>query len=988
MHTIPSKLSPVSLTPQTTSRPAVLPLAAAFWLGASLPLVASSPDNDHFANAVLLTGSPAVAVGNNAGAGLEAAEFNPRGRGGASVWYRWVAPASGWFEATTFTDDPAHDLDTVLVLHRAGASAAEAPVMGFNEEAYRPDLDAWVDQSRLVFQAAAGTEYRVAVHGWEGATGAFRLTVGPVPTPAARVASVGFSPGAVDVGAAAAASTAAVRVLTDAPFDGAFASLHRYDSTGTVGSAYLSPDERASGTAWDGIYEAALEVSAFRAPGAYPLRVSIWAENQSFSWTPEGGDQLADEFLIPSGGHLTVNNTGQVDSAPPVLNALSGLPATVDLTNGNVTLPLEARITDALSGFAWGEVVLVVPNDRIDVAEFDDGTLVNGNLLDGKHETRARFTTSMPLGTHPVIIDLRDHLGNRVRYGAAGNPPLPAGIPTTITLTATSPSNDNFSSAQALNADNLPIVTGSTAFSTREGGEPALDGRAGGSVWFEWTAQSGGWTSLQVSSEDETPIVGLFTGTAVNNLVEIGRNNGSITDAEWQRQPLVFLAEAGQSYKIAVCSPADSYAPGEFQLELTSLAAPPALRVTNCTLLPGAVDVGGGSQSVTIQVVVESDAPLLADIFSTGWLTASLTPDPGAYSGPGVSVTFFPGDRILGTPTHGTYQASVVIPAYLPPAFWDLSVEGSLASGPAYRWSLQGENPLPDSLLVPQSGQRLNVGNSGLIDTEAPVLASLSGLPASINVSGGGAGITLSLAVGDEGGGFDRAYLFLFPDGFPSSIYGLGTVTAAHRISGTANSGVYQIPYTFAADTPPGRYYITVTVEDQSGNRQTYGPGYDQEPPPPGSSFHTQITNSPGGYAAWAADQNFGPANLHAPAEDPNQDGVSNLLCYAFNLTPNGPTARPLTPGAGGTAGLPAAYLVGEGQTRRLRIEFLRRTTPGSGLTYTPQFGHRPGPDGMQDGGVEIAVTPAGPGWERVIVEDPETGAKVRFGRVRVVLEE
>ncbi|MCU0780884.1 MAG: hypothetical protein MUF04_07255, partial [Akkermansiaceae bacterium] len=847
MNEIPAKQSLLRLVATGNHRCALVPLAAACWFGAALPLAASAPASDHFADAVLLTGSPAVATGNNTGAGLEAAEFNPRGRGGASVWYRWVAPASGWFEAHTFSDDPAHVLDTVLVLHRTGASAAEAPVMGFSDGTYWAERDEWVDQSRLVFQAAAGTEYRLAVHGREGETGAFRLSVGPVAAPAARVASAGFSPGAVDVGAAPAAATAAVRVLTDEPFDGAFAALSIPDSTGTVGSAYLAPDERVSGTDLDGIYEAELVVSAFRAPGAYPLRVSIWVQNRSFPWTPEGGDQVEDEFLMPSGGYLTVNNTGQVDTAPPVLHSLSGLPATIDLSNGNVTLPLEARIADALSGFAGGDVVLVLPDDRLEVAGFDDGTLVDGTLLDGEHETRARFTTSLPLGTHPVIIDLRDSLGNRVRYGAAGNPPLPAGIPATITLTATSPANDNFSSALALNADNLPIVTGSTAFATREGGEPALDGSAGGSVWFEWTAQSSEWISLQVYREGETPIVGLFTGTVVNNLVEIGRNNGSITDDEWQRQPLVFLAQAGQSYKIAVCSPEGSDSPGQFQLELTPLAAPPALRVTNCTLLPGTVDVGSGSQSVTIQVVVESDTPLLADFFGTGWLSARLTPDPGAYSGPGVSAFFSPGNRILGTPTNGTYQASVTIPAYLPPAFWDLSVEGSLASGPSYRWSLQGANPLPDSLLVPQSDQRLNVSNSGLIDTEAPVLGSLSGLPPTINVSGGGAGITLTLAIDDAGGGFAIAYLWLFPDGFPSGIYGLGPVTAAHRVSGTANSGVYELPYTFAANTPPGPYYITVTLEDQSGNRRTYGPSYDQEPPPAGSNFRIQVTNSPGG---------------------------------------------------------------------------------------------------------------------------------------------
>ena len=113
--------------------------------------------------------------------------------------------------------------------------------------------------------------------------------------------------------------------------------------------------------------------------------------------------------------------------------------------------------------------------------------------------------------------------------------------------------------------------------------------------------------------------------------------------------------------------------------------------------------------------------------------------------------------------------------------------------------------------------------------------------------------------------------------------------------------------------------------------------------------------------------------------DTPYNDGVVNLLKYAFNLSPTGPACLTLT--EGGTSGLPRVMHVGD----KLRLEFVRRTAEKNpGITYTPEF--CTGLGGWESiNVVEISADAIGTDgvWERVVVEDPGTGT-ARFGRVLV----
>ena len=121
------------------------------------------------------------------------------------------------------------------------------------------------------------------------------------------------------------------------------------------------------------------------------------------------------------------------------------------------------------------------------------------------------------------------------------------------------------------------------------------------------------------------------------------------------------------------------------------------------------------------------------------------------------------------------------------------------------------------------------------------------------------------------------------------------------------------------------------------------------------------------------------------PGADPDGDGVSNLLEYAFNLDPT--FAEPVTMTAGtGLRGLPLVQLENiAGAGPRLTVEFVRRTAAsGAALTYTTQFTSDLGQaDGWQAGGTE-SVTTINERWERVKVTAGSAAGSARFARVLV----
>lgn len=119
------------------------------------------------------------------------------------------------------------------------------------------------------------------------------------------------------------------------------------------------------------------------------------------------------------------------------------------------------------------------------------------------------------------------------------------------------------------------------------------------------------------------------------------------------------------------------------------------------------------------------------------------------------------------------------------------------------------------------------------------------------------------------------------------------------------------------------------------------------------------------------------------PAAMPFNDGVPNLLKYAFNLSAAGPDGRVLAKNTG-TAGLPVFTVAHSGAQAALTLEFLRRK--GCGLDYVPEISSDLVTYLPMTG--TATVTGIDDEWERVVIQQPPNpaGAAQLFGRVEVTL--
>ena len=117
---------------------------------------------------------------------------------------------------------------------------------------------------------------------------------------------------------------------------------------------------------------------------------------------------------------------------------------------------------------------------------------------------------------------------------------------------------------------------------------------------------------------------------------------------------------------------------------------------------------------------------------------------------------------------------------------------------------------------------------------------------------------------------------------------------------------------------------------------------------------------------------------------DADEDGVNNVVEYAFNLDLTTSDRHSLIAGTG-TSGLPTYLLTETGGFDRLDLEYLRRLNTDE-LEYMPEFTDNL-VNGIWSSPVTVdTVVPIDSNWERVIVQDLETTetATNRFGRVRV----
>ena len=133
---------------------------------------ANIPANDEFTNLTVLTGFPVALFANNTFATKEPGEPSHAGNaGGHSLWWGWTAPTNGIVTINNFGSS----FQTLLAVYTGSALANLMPVASSDK----------ATATAVTFKAIAGTQYDIAVDGFNGATGniVFNLAFAPDVTP-------------------------------------------------------------------------------------------------------------------------------------------------------------------------------------------------------------------------------------------------------------------------------------------------------------------------------------------------------------------------------------------------------------------------------------------------------------------------------------------------------------------------------------------------------------------------------------------------------------------------------------------------------------------------------------------------------------------------------------------------------------------------------------------------------------------------------------
>lgn len=309
-------------------------------------------------------------------------------------------------------------------------------------------------------------------------------------------------------------------------------AIHTVHISGPLGAA-LTPTNGASYS-----FGQSIELNAAIGGGTGPYSAAFYTNDQlavSLSSPP---------FLVNLGVLSVGSYTSYVhatDSSAPQQQAdsttnvftIAPNPIVVSVTSPSNGQTVQPNVTVNITANASVSAPLTITN----VQFFYDGSPVGS-------DSTPPFAGSAPSGasgSHTVFARAADSLG-RSAYSATNQ----------ITVASTGPPpNDLFVNAIPLSG---PTVTtyGSNLRATKQfGGEPfQVAGNFGGaSVWWTWTAIASGPTTIDTMGSDFNTLLGVFTGTAANQLTSVAENNDF---GGTQQSRVQFNSVRGTVYRIYV----------------------------------------------------------------------------------------------------------------------------------------------------------------------------------------------------------------------------------------------------------------------------------------------------------------------------------------------------------------------------------------------------------------------------------------------------
>jgi hypothetical protein len=526
---------------------------------------ANPPPNDNFANALVLAGPSGSLTGSNKDATKEPGELNHAGGpGGASIWYRWTAPASGpaTFDTIGFRNQTTNSFRylTALLAVYTGSDLNALTAVTTN-----------ATDNKVVFNATAGTTYHIAIDSAPYAGGGYLPGLVPLHWGTKQVANDDFTNAqpltASDTFVPILGSNAGATKETGEPNHagsiGGASVWYRWTalSTGNV-DFVLNPCIRCT------LSTSNARVGVYTGVSVNVLTSMLVTGDNNHTFAAVRGTTyfFAVDSNTGTGGtyefSLVSANVSARNDAFANAQVLSGSAGAVAGDNSAATSeaqePNHANdIGGASVWYQWKAPASGLFTFDTFGSNFDTllavytGNAVNALTVvassdNAKSSPQSRLAFDAKVDTTYYIAV--DGKSNGVDQGT-GRPRSQAGFILLNWNNLPAPANDNFASAQVITGAS-GNVTGRNTVAGKEGGEPDHAAHPGGvSVWYQWTAPTSGNFTFNTFSSDFNTLLGIYSGSELTTLSPVSANDDAGASAQSR---LTLNAAAGTVYYIAI----------------------------------------------------------------------------------------------------------------------------------------------------------------------------------------------------------------------------------------------------------------------------------------------------------------------------------------------------------------------------------------------------------------------------------------------------
>jgi hypothetical protein len=679
---------------------------------------------------------------------------------------------------------------------------------------------AWAPQSVIIPAGAHTVIWKYAKNGSDaqgldrGWVDQVRFTAQADSSPPVLQA-VRISPSAVDISSGPQTVTFTLETSDDflGVSNGRLRIIDPYDTT--ISTVSFDSNQRVSGDGLFGTYQVTAQIPDTLGWGNWRVEVDLIevSSAKTRSYGP-----AKSQFPTPGEEFFTVSSGPASDIEAPLVQSVSTAPALVDVTSSAATLSVTVRIIDGYPGFSEGRIRAYTPGGVwIGAADFDETHRVSGDTNDGTYTVPLKIPQGSAPGTWNLYLYARDE---------AGNPGYQPGGTFSVS------NNPQNSLGNALDAAQFAWTTSNPAWGhqttdTHDGVDAAASGPTDDSQesTFQTTVTGPGtlYFHWRVDSEEFADVLSV----EVPDTFEFHEISGNTA---WAEQSVDL--PAGAHTVIWKYAKNASDAQGEDrgwvdQVRFIGEAdtAPPVLQAVRIS--PGPVNIWSGTQTVTFTIEASDDSLGVAN----GELRV-IRPSGGTFE----ALYFDSGQRVSGDGLFGTYEVTSQIPADEELGTWRVEVDLIEESTSILRSYGPANDPFPNP-----GEQFFTVADGTDSDRQAPLVASISTAPGTVDVTAAAATITVTLRITDDISGFSEGSTAVrTPTGaWTGSTY----FTAGNRVSGDKFDGIYVVEVPVPRYGPPGTWKVDCYVKDVAANERDYP--YQLSFPTPGSDEFTVINTGP-----------------------------------------------------------------------------------------------------------------------------------------------